>query len=479
MKAASKAGGLAFTGLTGLPSRDIVATVTAQITAIKEKGADLDVDDVEGLITKLGSFVEPSEKEPLPAHIHAFHREFRELLQAADIDRLVVAVDDLDRCLPKTAIKTLEAIRLFLFMPGCAFVIATDEAMIEYAVRSHFPDLPLSSGPSSYARNYLEKLIQVPVRLPPLGYVETHTYLVLLLVAQDYVTGSVEFDTLLDLGRQALRRPWTGTGLTRTAIGEALTQVPPSVEEALKLAEQLARPLVEGAQGNPRQIKRFLNTLRLRLAIASARGIEDDIRQDVLGKLMLAERYRPDLFDQIAAEAALDGMSDKVRAMEKSVDDARAPTDQVSEIPASKPKKRKAETVKTPETETLSPWEQRCVGISPKLSEIDLRPYLFVSRDRKALFQTGELLTLSESWIEKLCGNALGAKAAATEVAKLGSDQLERTFNLIVAKVRNASDITTKPDGINGLVELCKIAPSLQLPTVRLLAELPVKNLGP
>ena len=42
---------------------------------------------------------------------------------AADL----VIVDDLDRCLPATAIATLEAIRLFLFVPRTAFVIGADE----------------------------------------------------------------------------------------------------------------------------------------------------------------------------------------------------------------------------------------------------------------------------------------------------------------------------------------------------------------
>ena len=32
-------------------------------------------------------------------------------------------IDDLDRCLPSTAIETLEAIRLFLFVPKTAFII--------------------------------------------------------------------------------------------------------------------------------------------------------------------------------------------------------------------------------------------------------------------------------------------------------------------------------------------------------------------
>lgn len=42
------------------------------------------------------------------------------------------------RCLPATAIDTLDAIRLFLFVPKTAFVIGADAGMIEYAVRQHF-----------------------------------------------------------------------------------------------------------------------------------------------------------------------------------------------------------------------------------------------------------------------------------------------------------------------------------------------------
>ncbi|WP_306768148.1 P-loop NTPase fold protein, partial [Vibrio parahaemolyticus] len=75
------------------------------------------------------------------------------------MDRLVILVDDLDRCLPDTAIATMEAMKLFLFMPKTAFIIAADETMIEYSVRRHFPNLSEEVGGIAYTRNYLEKLI--------------------------------------------------------------------------------------------------------------------------------------------------------------------------------------------------------------------------------------------------------------------------------------------------------------------------------
>lgn len=477
MKVASKAGGLALTGLTGIPSPDMLGGLMEQGKKLLAGGEDLTVGDMTGYVKNVTDCLNDPEAETLPAHIHAFRVEFEELLAAADIDRLVVVVDDLDRCLPATAIETLEAIRLFLFVPGAAFVIAADEGMIEYAVRSHFPDLPLSSGPSTYARNYLEKLIQVPFRLPPLGYVETKIYLTLLVAGSSLDTGSAPFDTLLNLGREALRRPWDGNGLSRGVIEERLGAVSAELENALILADQLALPLAEGAQGNPRQIKRFLNTLNLRLAIADARGIGDDVNPAVLAKLMLAERFKADFFERLEVEAAVSGSSITVATLEEALrKDDEEP--EKSKKPATA--KGRGQTERLPEDDLLaSEWVRRWALVAPALADEDLRPYLFVSRDRKALFTAGSSLALKEDWIEKLCGSTLGARAAAVEIAKLTPGEIEQIFDVVAARIRAATDLKKRPGGIEGLAELCKISANLQTPTVRLLADLPSGQLGP
>ena len=105
----------------------------------------------------------------VPKEIAGFRKSFKKLIAKAGIERLVVLVDDLDRCLPPTAIETLEAIRLFIFLDKTAFIVGADEGMIEYAVRKHFPDLPENQNSQGYARAYLEKLLQCRSVFPPLA----------------------------------------------------------------------------------------------------------------------------------------------------------------------------------------------------------------------------------------------------------------------------------------------------------------------
>ena len=134
-------------------------------------------------------WLKAAEEDAPYHHIHGFREDFAKLLDQADIKRLVVLVDDLDRCLPEHAISTLEAIRLFLSVDGATFVIGADEIMIEYAVRRHFPELGATAGTvgtkaSNFTKNYLEKLIQLPFRLPQLNATETRRFITLLLIEE-------------------------------------------------------------------------------------------------------------------------------------------------------------------------------------------------------------------------------------------------------------------------------------------------------
>ena len=210
LKLAKRGSSLAFTVATGIPSPDMLDSVLRNLRSTVEGAKDLTPEEFEAKLADAASYLKDAEASSVPDQVYQFREDFSRLLEEAEIEQLVVLIDDLDRCLPATAIDTLEAIRLFLFVPKTAFIIGADETMIEYAVRQHFPDLPLASGPMPYARNYLEKLIQVPFRIPALGTHETRAYVTLLLVESLVGDDHEGFGKLLKKAKDILNRPWLG-----------------------------------------------------------------------------------------------------------------------------------------------------------------------------------------------------------------------------------------------------------------------------
>ena len=108
---------------------------------------------------------EPSEGKSLEL-IGEFEDEFRNLSRkyVGENGRLVVFIDDLDRCVPEKAIDILEAIKLFLNVPQTVFLIGTDKKVIENGILQKYGEK--SAG---WGKNYLDKIIQVPFTLPPLS----------------------------------------------------------------------------------------------------------------------------------------------------------------------------------------------------------------------------------------------------------------------------------------------------------------------
>ncbi len=81
--------------------------------------------------------------------------------------RLLVVVDDLDRCSPECITETLDAIRLVMNLKDVAVLIAIDDRVAFRAVAEHYKKLSDHDRPSAaIARDYLGKIIQLPINLP-------------------------------------------------------------------------------------------------------------------------------------------------------------------------------------------------------------------------------------------------------------------------------------------------------------------------
>lgn len=484
LKAAKKAGGLAFTVATGLPTfGQLGDLIAAAKVALGKSAEDLTREDLEGFADSASGLLKPKEEERIPAHIHAFRKEFVELLDAAEIKQLVVVVDDLDRCLPETAIATLEAIRLFLFVERTAFVIGADETMIEYAVREHFPDLPPTAGPVSYARNYLEKLIQVPFRVPAMGPAETRTYITLLLVEAELGSENEKFKALLDAARDDMRRPWLSTGITRqslvAAIGEKL---PEGVDHALVLSSQISGMLTDGTRGNPRQVKRFLNSMKLRHAIGEERGFGGEISTPILAKLMLAERFNPDFFEHIVrlAVASDDGKPAELQAFEETVRNP-GPKSDPAPVPGTLSRTLPGKRADADERYDWSKndWATTWARLDPPLAGVDLRPYVFVTRDKRMVLGGASAATHLDHLAEKLMGPVMSIKAVLGEVGKLAAPSAEELFDIVRMRILAAGEFKKKPEGLEGLMELVAVHPTLERRLLEFLREIPIPKAGP
>ncbi len=141
---------------------------------------------------------------------------------------------------------------------------------------------------------------------------------------------SDQFKTLLKKAEGYMSTPWLQKSIGDSEVAEALGNAYDSdVVAAVTMINQISAILASGTKGNPRNVKRFLNSLTLRLAVAKERGFESAIDSQVLAKIMLAEQFFPDVFEEIAREVGTspDGISPSLQRLEQRCDKTAKPAE--------------------------------------------------------------------------------------------------------------------------------------------------------
>lgn len=205
----AKAGRLARAA-TWLGVRGVSGSLASSLT-----GGLLNGTAVENLWTEV------SERESdYYRELNRFEVDFAETVRefVGEEGRLVVFVDDLDRCTPAAALTVMEALKLFIGDAKCVFILAMDFDLLAAAAGTRFGDLAPGSGSA-----YLEKIVQLPFFLPEIG-----------------------FETL----RQSV-----GPSAGQLADNEAFWEL-----------------VRMGFGTNPRRVKRYLNVLNLAIAIIAREG---------------------------------------------------------------------------------------------------------------------------------------------------------------------------------------------------------------
>jgi formylglycine-generating enzyme required for sulfatase activity/GTPase SAR1 family protein len=186
-------------------------------------------------------------------HMEEFEAIFKEViaLLPKGNGRLIVFVDDLDRCLPEKAIEVLEAIKLFLEVTGVVFVLGMDQSVVRQGIEARYAtafryqlgkeriELPIQGD------SYLQKIVQIPFHLPAMATMD--------------VAGFVD------------------------KLNPNLSPVARAV-------------LAQGVYPNPRQVKRVLNILLLLREIADLRFAAEEIVDSLLVKTVIIQSQYPALY---------------------------------------------------------------------------------------------------------------------------------------------------------------------------------------
>jgi predicted KAP-like P-loop ATPase len=388
---------------------------------------------------KAEKLVSSPEKEPFE-EIAAFRREFGEVLKGLD-KTLVVFIDNLDRCLPVNTIHTLEAIRLFLFLPNTAFVVAADEDMVRHAVSEHF-----RQPGERHVTDYLDKLIQMPVFVPRSGVLEVGAYLT-LLVASHAIRDADKLRPLREFLIEELQHSWRdGGGYTADQVMLLLGSTDEALRRQVELGLRIAPMLAHSTRvnGNPRIVKRLMNVVRMRTSVARRRGM--DLDEGVIAKLALFERCTdvPATEElQNAIQAAPNGKPELL----SNIESASSDSDLQRALP--EPLKRHVDTIRD--------WAR----LDPKLAGIDLRAAVYLSRETVPMRLGGAGLSpATQKAVEDLLRTPTVGSIAAREAAEgINRAEVVRAMEEVISEMRKNTDWTRVRSDIRGATLLARTSP--------------------
>lgn len=163
----------------------ILATISPFYAALRELFSSLWLARSEQL-AKLSSRRDFRERigfmQDIKDEIGEINKMLKATRKAGPPPRVVIFIDDLDRCHPPKAVEVLEAIMLLLAdEDGAPFVVflGIDARVIVKAVEDHYGRVLTEAGITGY--EYLDKIVQIPFRIPPANRTALETYVESLL----------------------------------------------------------------------------------------------------------------------------------------------------------------------------------------------------------------------------------------------------------------------------------------------------------
>jgi hypothetical protein len=238
-----------------------------------------------------------------------YHASFNAMKEAVEefveggARRVVVFIDDLDRCLPLNALEVLESMKLFFDLEGFVFVVGLDQHVIERSVELKYQATavpagngggsaapakgpPADSGAPVDGAAYIKKIFQLSFGLPRIRTDELEPF----------------FNALLQGADLSPEQTANFNGHVRKHLSY----------------------LAGDAPVNPREVKRLLNAYTLQLKMLSARG-NVDLDPDIVLALQAIgfRRDWQDVYERLTTEPGL--VLDEIQAARAGDETVRIP----------------------------------------------------------------------------------------------------------------------------------------------------------
>lgn len=234
----------------------------------------------------LETIIEKSPYEEQISILQELREEFEDIVEfwVGKKGRLVVFVDDLDRCTPDKIPEVLESIKLFATTDKCIYVVGMDHDVVRDAVKRKY-----KYQTTIEASEYLEKIVQIPFHLPPLD---------------------------------------------QRSISDFIKRDYPDVISACKFVPDL---FSKGLEPNPRKVKSVLNIYRTLLNLADVRFYEwtmdYKVDEELLAKIVVIQSRFRDLYRTLVGSPILiwelekwDGKPTETKSSEKETPEGKKQT---------------------------------------------------------------------------------------------------------------------------------------------------------
>lgn len=371
--------------------------------------------------------VNTEEEEKKYEAVREFRKDFEDLIIKSKQGKIVVLIDDLDRCLPRHIIENLEAIKLFLDVPKTAFVVAADNFIVSNAIKSEYKDIIAAAGAGgrSIGDAYMEKFIQLPYKIPALSPKEVETY-VTLLFCQSFLEKKAFEKVQEDFAKFTIENKFDIYGWSNIRKALKNDSIPDNLGEMIGFVAHFSIIIGNALKWNPRLIKRFLNAYEIRSSLLAQSKITDSKSRFALLKLMLIEQKHIDQFKQLNAWVmGSKGVPKELKEIEAYADDQKKDISQYQD------------------------WNNqellKLIAAEPKFSEVDMKELFWVSRDNLVDEMSG--LSLISTRVKTVFNNAYNAvsdnireDAVKNEVKGMAANELEEFYDLLDSKLLMAAD---------------------------------------